>query len=136
MFAKLLKHKLIEKDMKITDVAKALETSPQNLSQKLKRDNFSEKEMEEIAAAVGCTLEISFKDAGEQSPAFFCFNRGYVTLFSPFLCGLFAVPYGYIIAKLGTNTTRNNKQILGTNTDWKLYKMHKAQIYIDSQAQT
>ena len=63
MFAKLLKHKLIEKDMKITDVAKALETSPQNLSQKLKRDNFSEKEMEEIA--VGCTLEISFKDAGE-----------------------------------------------------------------------
>ena len=65
MFAKLLKHKLIEKDMKITDVAKALDTSPQNLSQKLKRDNFSEKEMEEIAAAVGCTLEISFKDAGE-----------------------------------------------------------------------
>ena len=65
MFAKLLKHKLIEKDMKITDIAKALETSPQNLSQKLKRDNFSEKEMEEIATAVGCTLEISFKDAGD-----------------------------------------------------------------------
>lgn len=65
MFTKLLKIKLIEKDLTAKDLAAKIGTSQQNLSAKMKRDNFSEKEMEEIAAAVGCTLEISFKDAGE-----------------------------------------------------------------------
>lgn len=65
MFTKLLKIKLIEKDLTAKDLAAKIGTSQQNLSAKMKRDNFSEKEMEEIAAAVGCTLEISFKDAGD-----------------------------------------------------------------------
>nr|DAZ75538.1 MAG TPA: hypothetical protein [Caudoviricetes sp.] len=40
-----------------------------------------------------------------------------ICAFDNFKLDLFAlaVPYGYIITKLGTNTTQNNKQILGAN---------------------
>ena len=58
MFAKIVKHQLVEKDMKVSDLARLLETSYQNIDQKLKRDNFSEKEMVQIAEKLGCTLEI------------------------------------------------------------------------------
>ena len=41
--------------------------SPQNLHNKLKRDNFDEKEMREIAEALGADLRIEFvdKETGE-----------------------------------------------------------------------
>lgn len=62
MFTKIIKHKLIEKDLKISDLARLLDTSYQNLDQKLKRDNFSEKEMIQIANALNCDISINFID--------------------------------------------------------------------------
>lgn len=61
MFAKIIKHTLVEKDLKVSDLAKYLDTSSQNLSQKLKRDNFSEKEMLQIANALDMELLLDLK---------------------------------------------------------------------------
>lgn len=58
MFAKLVKHSLVEKDLKVSDLARLLNTSYQNLDQKLKRDNFSEKEMRQISEVLGLDLKI------------------------------------------------------------------------------
>lgn len=60
---------LIKKgNMSITDLAKLLNTSPQNLSGKIKRDNFSEKELKEIAKVLDCEYKSSFviKETGEE----------------------------------------------------------------------
>lgn len=56
MFAKIIKHALVEKDLKVSDLARLLDTSYQNLDQKLKRDNFSEKEMLQIAEVLDLEL--------------------------------------------------------------------------------
>ena len=59
---KIVKHTLIEKELRVTDLARLIDTSSQNLSQKMKRDNFSEKEMRQIADALGLDLEIVMKE--------------------------------------------------------------------------
>ncbi len=58
---------LNRKDMSVSDLAKALGQSRQNLSNKLVRDNFTEKELAEIAKVLDCTYETVFKlnDSGE-----------------------------------------------------------------------
>lgn len=58
MFSKIIRHSLVEKDLKVSDLARLLDTSYQNLDQKLKRDNFSEKEMLQIADALQLQLTI------------------------------------------------------------------------------
>ena len=58
MFSKIIKHQLVEKDLKVSDLARLLNTSYQNIDQKMKRDNFSEKEMQEIANALQLELKI------------------------------------------------------------------------------
>lgn len=58
MFSKIIRHSLVEKDLKVSDLARLLDTSYQNLDQKLKRDNFSEKEMFQIADALQLQLTI------------------------------------------------------------------------------
>ena len=50
------------RDLSITDLADKLNTSRPNVSQKLKRDNFTEKEMQQIADALDCDLRITFID--------------------------------------------------------------------------
>ncbi|MDR1324462.1 MAG: helix-turn-helix transcriptional regulator [Treponema sp.] len=52
----------------ISDFAKKIGQSPQNMSNKMNRDNFSEKELKEIATALDCTFETVFKmnDTGEE----------------------------------------------------------------------
>ena len=49
------------------ELARRLGISPQNLNNKMKRDNFNEKDLQEIAAALNCTLSIGFtlNDTGE-----------------------------------------------------------------------
>ena len=42
------------------ELARRIHMTPQNLYNKLKRDNFSERELREIAAALGLELQISF----------------------------------------------------------------------------
>ena len=50
------------------ELARRLNISPQNLNNKMKRDNFTEKDLQEIAAALDCTFTISFKlnDTGDE----------------------------------------------------------------------
>ena len=49
------------------ELARRVGSSPQNLNHKMKRDNFTEKDLREIAAALNCELDIRFisKDTGE-----------------------------------------------------------------------
>ena len=62
MQGKKIKSILIYKDMTISDLAVELKKSPQNLSNLLKKDNFREQELEEIATALNCDLSITFTD--------------------------------------------------------------------------
>lgn len=62
MQGKKIKSMLIYKDLTITDLAGKLNKSPQNLSNLLKKDNFREKELEQIADALNCDLKIEFID--------------------------------------------------------------------------
>lgn len=55
--AKKIKILLAHKDMTITKLAEKLNVSQPNLSNKMKRDNFSEKELEEIAKVLGVQYE-------------------------------------------------------------------------------
>ena len=49
------------------ELARRVGVSPQNLHNKMKRDNFTETDLAEIAAALDCNLSINFqmKDTGE-----------------------------------------------------------------------
>lgn len=58
MFSKLLKIKLVEMDMTAKELALRLGTTQQNISAKMKRDNFSENEMLQIAEALELDLNI------------------------------------------------------------------------------
>ncbi len=51
---------LIELDIPKKDLAARLGTTQSNLSGKLKRDNFSEQELQDIAKACGVTFKGSF----------------------------------------------------------------------------
>lgn len=59
---------LVKRKITVTDLAKRLGMSQSNLSNKLSRDNFSEKELQEIAEALNCDLDINFtlRDTGEK----------------------------------------------------------------------
>ena len=48
---------LRRKKMTITDLADILDTSRQNLNNKLNRDNFTEKELQQIAKVLQCDFE-------------------------------------------------------------------------------
>lgn len=59
---------LLKRKMSITKLAEILGTTQSNISGKLKRDNFSEKELQEIAEALNCDLDMNFtlRDTGEK----------------------------------------------------------------------
>lgn len=63
-FSKIVKKILIDEDMTMGQLAEKIETSQQNLSAKLKRNNPSIKEMLEIADALGYELKIEFIKKG------------------------------------------------------------------------
>ena len=50
------------------ELARRVGVTPQNFNNKMTRDNFPEKELREIADALGCDLEISLvmRDTGEK----------------------------------------------------------------------
>lgn len=58
---------LLKRKMTITALAQAIGSTRSNLSNKLSRDNFSEKELQEIAEALNCDLDMNFtlRDTGE-----------------------------------------------------------------------
>ena len=51
-----------------SELARRMGTSPQNLHNKLKRDNFTESDLAEIAKALNCDLKIQFisRETGEE----------------------------------------------------------------------
>ncbi len=59
---------LNRRNMTLTQLADKLGQSRQNMSNKMKRDNFSEKELSSIAEALGCTYSAEFilNDSGER----------------------------------------------------------------------
>ena len=67
MIAKKIKHIMIEKDISTKEVAERIGTSSSNISNKLRRDNFSEKEIREIAEALECDFDVIFtiRDTGK-----------------------------------------------------------------------
>lgn len=54
-------------NMSEAELARKLGVSPQNLNNKLKRDNFTEADLRKIANALNCEFEMGFrmKDTGE-----------------------------------------------------------------------
>lgn len=58
---------LIERNMKIKDLASQLGYSGNNLSNKLRNDNFSEKELKAIAEILDCDYNATFtmRDTGK-----------------------------------------------------------------------
>lgn len=58
--AEKIKIILGRREMTVSDLAKKIGTSPQNLHNKIKRNNFNEKEIERIAEALGVKYEINF----------------------------------------------------------------------------
>ena len=59
---------LLKRKMTVTELAKKLDTSSQNLSNKLRQDNFRENELKAIAEALDCSFAFTFKlnDTGEE----------------------------------------------------------------------
>jgi hypothetical protein len=66
--AKLVKVLLLERDMTMTDLADRLEKTVQNMSAKLRRDNLSENELQDIARACNAAFTGSFilNDTGKE----------------------------------------------------------------------
>ena len=42
------------------ELARRIGVSPQNLNNKMKRDNFTERDLQEIAAALDCSFSVTF----------------------------------------------------------------------------
>ena len=60
--AKVIKKLLVDKDLNTVDLSKKLGCGTANLYNKSQRNNFSVKELEEIANVLGCELKIEFVD--------------------------------------------------------------------------
>ena len=62
-----IKIALKRRNMTLGDLALKTSQSRQNLSNKLSRDNFTEKDLQEIAAALDCTYSatLTMNDTGE-----------------------------------------------------------------------
>lgn len=68
MISEKIKILLIKRKMTLGELAGKVGTSPQNMSNKLRRDNFSYKEMQSVSSALGCKLCIAFEidETGEK----------------------------------------------------------------------
>lgn len=68
IIAEKLKIAMVKKnDMKVTELAKMVNCSPSNISNKFKRNNFSESDLRSFANALGYDVQISLvsRDTGE-----------------------------------------------------------------------
>lgn len=68
MMAEKIELVLVKRKMSKSTLAEKLNCSPSNVYNKFKRDNFSEKELQEIAEVLNCTFEANFvlNDSGEK----------------------------------------------------------------------
>lgn len=66
--AEKIKIMLVKRKMSAVDLSKILDCTPTNVYNKLKRDNFSEKELKQIADILNCDFKGTFvmRDTGEE----------------------------------------------------------------------
>ena len=64
-FAKNIKMAMLDKGIKVSDLAEKLETDSKVLSVKLSRDNLTGKSVEEIADALNCDVRIVDRQTGK-----------------------------------------------------------------------
>lgn len=66
--AEKIKIMLIKRKMSAVDLSKILDCTPTNVYNKLKRDNFSERELKQIADILNCDFKGTFvmRDTGEE----------------------------------------------------------------------
>jgi len=66
--AQKIKIALVKRNMNVVALAERLGCTPTNMYNKLKRDNFSENELHEIAEALNCSFEgnFVFLDTGDR----------------------------------------------------------------------
>lgn len=57
-----IKIAMLKRKMNIKELATSLGTTGNNMTNKFRRDNFSEKELQEIAKALDCKLDIALID--------------------------------------------------------------------------
>lgn len=60
--AKVIKQLLIERDMPVSELADKLNIKSQSMSNKLHRDNFSFKELIDIADLLNCDVKLITRD--------------------------------------------------------------------------
>ena len=58
--SKMIKRLLLECDSTAADMAGRLNSTPQNISQRLKRNTWSVADLEQIAGAYGCGVVVGF----------------------------------------------------------------------------
>lgn len=58
--SKLVRRVLLECGGNASELARRTNTTPQNISQKIRRDNWSVSDLAAIAAALGCGFSVSF----------------------------------------------------------------------------
>lgn len=58
--SKMIKRLLLERDSTAADMAGRLNSTPQNISQRLKRNTWSVADLEQIAGAYGCGVVVGF----------------------------------------------------------------------------
>ncbi len=65
--AQTIRIAMLKQGVSVTQLAEKLGCTTQNISAKLRRDNFREKELQEIASAIGCRFEGHFisEETGE-----------------------------------------------------------------------
>lgn len=63
-----IKIMLVKRKMSTVDLAKYLDCTPTNIYNKMKRDNFSEKELTQIADILNCDFKgtLVMRDTGEE----------------------------------------------------------------------
>ena len=61
----IIKHMLTRRDMTISELASLLNTSKQNLCNKFRRENLSEKDLVAISEAMGYKVVIQFEEMEE-----------------------------------------------------------------------
>ena len=58
--AKKIRLACVAADISISELARRINTTPQNLYQRLNVDKFTSEELNQIASALGCTFSVEF----------------------------------------------------------------------------
>ena len=63
-FVEDIKILIVKKGISMSELARRLGESPQNYGLKLKRNSIRDKDLKQAALALGCAVEVYYKDLG------------------------------------------------------------------------